>query len=377
RIITEGGSGFDGDTVFEIGSISKVFTSTLLADMVGHGEVKLDDPISQYLPESAKVPTRKGRAITLVDLATHTSGLPRMPDNASPKDPSNPYADYTVEQMYAFLSGYRLTRDIGEKYEYSNLGGGLLGHVLALKAGTSYEALVTSRICRPLGMTDTRITLTPEMTARLAKGHDEAGKPVANWDIPTLAGAGALRSTAHDLLKFVSANMGLVKTDLRTTLELTQNPRHEAGSSLMQIGLGWHIMKKTAGDVIWHNGGTGGYHSFIGFDRKGLRGVVVLVNSDTDIDKIGLQLLDPNSGAPRQRVAINLAPGAFDSYVGQYELAPGVTLTMSRKGERLFTRMTGQSSLEIFPESETEFFLKAVDAQLTFEKNPQGEVTSV
>jgi D-alanyl-D-alanine-carboxypeptidase/D-alanyl-D-alanine-endopeptidase len=198
-----------GDTVFEMGSVTKVFTSLLLADMVQKGEVSLDDPVAKYLPAMVKMPTRNGRVITLVDLATHTSGLPRLPTNLKPKDPANPYADYSVEQMYEFLSSYELTRDIGSKYEYSNLGGGLLGHVLALKAGKSYEELVESRICGPLGMHDTRITLTPEMKARLAVGHDASMNSVANWDLPTLAGAGAIRSTANDMLTFVGRIWGM------------------------------------------------------------------------------------------------------------------------------------------------------------------------
>ena len=155
-----------GDTVFEIGSGTKVFTSLLLADMAHRGEVALDDTIGKYLPPDVKMPERNGRSITLVDLATHTSGLPRLPTNLSPKDPNNPYADYSVEQFYQFLSTYQLTRDIGSQYEYSNLGGGLLGHILALRAGMSYEALVESRICDPLGMNSTRITLIPEMKRR-------------------------------------------------------------------------------------------------------------------------------------------------------------------------------------------------------------------
>jgi CubicO group peptidase (beta-lactamase class C family) len=152
----------DGDTVFEIGSMTKVFTSLVLMDMVKHGEVALTDPISKYLPESVKVPERNLRKITLADLSTQSSGLPGMPTNFTPKDANNPYADYTVQQMYDFLSGYKLTRDIGSQYEYSNLGVGLLGHVLSLRAGMSYEALVRSRVCDPLGLKDTRITLTPE-----------------------------------------------------------------------------------------------------------------------------------------------------------------------------------------------------------------------
>src|SRR5262249_55292167 len=134
--------GVDSNGVFEIGSITKTFTATALADMVEHGEVGLDDPVAKYLPDSVHVPTRNGKQITLLDLATQSSGLPRMPSNMTPQDPMNPYADYSVQQMYAFLAGYQLTRDIGASYEYSNLGVGLLGHALALKAGTSYETLV-------------------------------------------------------------------------------------------------------------------------------------------------------------------------------------------------------------------------------------------
>ena len=202
---------FNGDTIFEIGSATKVFTSLLLADMVQRGEVALNDPVAKFLPAGVSVPERNGRQITLVDLATHTSGLPRLPANLNPKDPNNPYADYTPEQLYQFLSSYQLPRDIGAQYEYSNLGGGLLGFALARRAGMSYEALVKSRICDPLGMKDTGITLTPEMKARFAVGHDQGLARVENWDLPTLAGAGALRSTANDLLAFVSANIGLTK----------------------------------------------------------------------------------------------------------------------------------------------------------------------
>ncbi|HEX7678961.1 MAG TPA: serine hydrolase domain-containing protein, partial [Thermoanaerobaculia bacterium] len=183
----------DANTVFEIGSITKVFTSLLLADAVQRGEVALTDPVSKYLPPNVKVPERGGKKITLVDLATHTSGLPRMPTNFHPRDPGNPYADFSVAQLYEFLSSVELTRDIGSKYEYSNLGGGLLGHALALRAGTDYETLVRTRILEPLGMKSTAITLSKAMKDRLAPGHNAELQPVANWDIPTLAGAGALR----------------------------------------------------------------------------------------------------------------------------------------------------------------------------------------
>jgi CubicO group peptidase (beta-lactamase class C family) len=281
-----------GDTVFEIGSVTKVFTALLLQEMADSGEVKLDDPIGKYLPSTVKTPTRNGRQITLLDLATHTSGLPRLPDNLAPKDQNNPYADYTVERLYDFLSHYQSSRDMGEKYEYSNLGAGLLGHVLVLGAGANYETLVTRRICAPLQMNSTRIELTPELKARLAPGHDAMGMTVENWDLPALAGAGALRSTANDLLKFLAANMGLTNTNLSKAMTATQQPRHASGF-LRKIGLAWQI--ETVSGTIWHNGGTGGYHSYIGFKKDPPRGVVVLANSRNDIDDVGQYLLGDRS----------------------------------------------------------------------------------
>src|SRR6266404_7440866 len=149
----------NGDTVFEIGSVTKTFTTLVLQDMVERGEVKLDDPVAKYLPESVKVPSRNGRQITLLDLATHTAGLPRDPSNLTPTGglPENAFADYSVENLYTFLSNFALDRDPGTKFEYSNVGMALLGHILALMAGTNYEVLVVERICHPLKMNSTRI----------------------------------------------------------------------------------------------------------------------------------------------------------------------------------------------------------------------------
>ena len=295
----------NGDTIFEIGSATKVFTSLLLADMVQHSQAALDDPVAKYLPKTAKVPERNGRSITLVDLATHTSGLPRLPGNMTPKDPGNPYADYTVDQLYQFLSSYQLNRDIGSQYEYSNLGGGLLGHVLALRAGTDYESLVTARICAPLEMKSTRITLKPEMKARLAVGHNAAMEPVENWDIPTLAGAGALRSTANDLLNFLAANLGYSKSPLAPAMAAMLKTRRPTGRPDLEIALGWHILTGNGKEIVWHNGGTAGYRTFIGYDAKARIGVAVLSNAGTAAgpDDIGRHLLDPArpllGGTPR------------------------------------------------------------------------------
>jgi len=313
----------NADTIFEIGSVTKVFTSLLLADMVQHGEVALNDPIAKYLPAEVKVPERGGRAITLVDLSTHTSGLPRLPSNLQPKDPSNPYADYTVEQLYQSLSTYQLTRDIGAQFEYSNLGGGLLGLVLARRAGMDYEALVHSRITGPLGMSSTAITLTPEMKARFAPGHNDKLVTVPNWDLPTLAGAGALRSSVNDLLIFLAANLGYVKSPLAPAMAAMLSVRRPTGAPRTgEVGLAWLISKPAEEEIVWHNGGTGGYRSFMGYDAKTRAGVVVLSNTFTNagVDDIGMHLLDthvPLLPPPKEHKEIAVDPKLFDGYVGQ------------------------------------------------------------
>src|SRR5215813_5294099 len=388
RVITFGAPSLDskqvldGNSVFEIGSVTKVFTATLLSDMVERGEVSLNDPISKFLPKSVKTPTMNGKEITLLDLSTQTSGLPRLPGNFAPKDPKNPYADYSVEQLYSFLSGYTLTRDIGAKYEYSNLGVGLLGHVLALRAGTDYETLVRRRILDPLKMNSSGIKLTPPMQARLAPGHDQMLKPVSNWDLPTLAGAGALRSSVNDMLKFVAANVGLQKSPLLTAMQKAQQPRHDTGVADLEIGLNWHILKKFDSAIVWHNGGTGGYHSFIGFDPKRRKGVVVLSNSSNDIDDIGRHLLISQYPLaklepPKERKEIKLDAKILDAYVGEYQFAPGVSITITHEGEQLFAQLDGQGKLELLAETEKDFFFKVANAQISFVKDDKGQVTQL
>ena len=281
----------DENSIYEIGSITKVFTGILLADMVVRGELTLEAPVRDFLPERVTVPSWDGEQITLLDLTTHTSALPRLPDNMSPGDPANPYADYTVRQLYRFLSRHSLRRAIGAEYEYSNVAVGLLGHALARSAGMSYEDLVVSRIAEELGMESTRIALTRPMRARLARGHSD-GVQVGNWDIPTLAGAGALRSTGADMLRFISANLGFVPTRLSNAMQMSHRARPNV---VGPVGLGWHIIERDGSHIVWHNGSTGGYRTFAGFDPEKRLGVVVLSNSRQSVDDIGLHILDPRN----------------------------------------------------------------------------------
>ena len=387
RIIAFGDPGagrppLDGNTVFEIGSITKVFTGTLLADMVSKGEVKLDDPVQKYLPAGVRMPARDGAPITLAHLAEQNSGLPRLPSNMAPKNAANPYSDYTVQQMYEFLSSYQLPRAPGERYEYSNLAVGLLGHVLALRAGQSYEEALRTRILEPLGMRQTAITLTPWMREHLALGHNGGGDVVAGWDLPTLAGAGALRSNAHDMLKFLAANVS-PRGSLGPALALAQRERAPAGAA-MHIGLNWHMLHAGADTIVWHNGGTGGYRTFAAFNPRQRTAVVVLTNTGGQgADDIGFHLLNsslPLAPAPapvKQRTAIELGESVLQRYVGTYEFAPQFSIEVTREGNTLWGQATQQPRFRLWPETATDFFLKEVDAQITFVVDATGAATGM
>jgi CubicO group peptidase (beta-lactamase class C family) len=278
----------NGDTLFEIGSVSKVFTSLLLADMVVKGEVKLSDPIAKYLPPSVHVPARSGKQITLLDLATHYSGLPGMPGNFS--------WDYSRQQMFEFLSHYDLPRDPGKKYEYSNFAVGLLGEILALHAGTDYQTLLRTRVTGPLQMNRTAVHLTPEMQADFIPGHGFGMGKAAGWEVPAMAGAGAIRSTANDLLIFLAANMGIIKSPLQPAMKKMLKIHRVAGP-LSEIALGWFIATGR-NNIVWHTGQTNGYYSFVGFDARRKIGVVVLSNSRVSIDDIPWKIFSYGATGP-------------------------------------------------------------------------------
>lgn len=388
RVVFAGSAGPDtrplGErTVFEIGSITKVFTGALLAEMARREEVALTDPVSRHLPPNVRMPSRSGREITLLDLATHHSALPRLPNNMAPADPLNPYADYTVERMYAFLSGYELEREIGATFEYSNLAVGLLGHALGRAAGSSWEPALRERILDPLGMTNTGITLTGETAEWMARGHNQAGTVVPLWDLPTLAGAGALRADVNDMLRWLAANIGEPQNDLERSLRIAHEPRatlSEQGPVRLSIGLNWMIQTNGDSRIIWHNGGTGGFFSFLGFDPDRRVGVVVLANAQHSVDDIGMHLLDvsnPLSEPPRERGEIQVAPEVMQDYVGEYRLAPQFSIVVTLENGALFIQPTAQPRLPIFAESENSFFLRAVDAQITFQRDASGAVTGL
>jgi D-alanyl-D-alanine-carboxypeptidase/D-alanyl-D-alanine-endopeptidase len=216
----------NSDTLFEIGSITKTFTVLLLEDMVNRGEMKLDDPVEKYLPESVKVPSRNGKKITLLNLAAQDSGLPFDGTNMIQRDPRNIFADYTADNLYTFLSGYSLTQDPGAEFRYSNAGIALLGNAIERKSGRDFESLVRERICVQLHMDSTCVSVPADLKPRLATGHDDDGNRHPGMILQVIIPAGGIRSTASDMLKYVSANIGLQPSTLTPLMRKTHPIRH-------------------------------------------------------------------------------------------------------------------------------------------------------
>lgn len=371
------GKAVDQHSIYEIGSISKVFTGILLAQQVLDGDLKLDDEINDYLPEGIKSTVMGDAAITFGNLTDHTSGYPRMPDNFTPANPNNPFADYTEDQMYAFISDYQPVREVGAAYEYSNFAQGLLGYLLALNKNSTYEDLLIQTIADPLNMKDTRIGLTERMQKNLALGHN-GGEVVENWDIPTLAGAGAIRSSTSDMARFIAANLGYIESPLKEAMALSHKARHNKAGD-MSVAMGWHIKKGADGDVIWHNGGTGGYRTFAGFVKESGVGLVLLTNSSSSSDDIGFYLLDPGSKLAEVKPkgqSVEVPESILEQYVGVYELAPEFKITVTQEGKELYGQATGQPKFQMFAENETLFYLTVVEAKISFQRK-NGEVESL
>jgi serine-type D-Ala-D-Ala carboxypeptidase/endopeptidase len=279
-------------SIFEIGSITKVFTATLLADMARHGLVGLDDPVWRHLPEGVRPPVR-GREITLEDLASHRSGLPRLPKGMSwpaySRNRRDPYAPLDAAWLEAAVARTRPRREPGRRAVYSNYGAGLLGHVLARRAGCSYDELVRRRIGEPLGLSDTGVAVDG---GRLATGHSRLGRPVPHWHFDALAGAGALRSTAGDLLTFLRLHAGEPSEPLADAASETQAPRMRRGR--VRFGLGWVMLppaRRVPFELLVHDGGTGGFRSFAALSPERRLAVVVLANRVRGVATIGLRAL--------------------------------------------------------------------------------------
>lgn len=342
-ILKAGSSGtsrpLDEHSLFEIGSVTKTFTATILADMVLHHEVSLSDPVEQYLPSGTHVPTRDGKNITLLLLATHHSGLPRMPANFRSNDRNNPEADYTWDKLAAFLDSYVLSRDPGEAFEYSNLGGALLGDALADTVHTSYADLLQDRLLKPLGMNETSSlpasALAPSIRERITVGHnmDDVAGPPLNFN-DAFAAAGAIRSSVSDMLRYVRCNLG--RGPLADDCLFAQQPRDTLPGN--HIGLIWWT-----GDyvpLIYHGGDTSGFHAAVAISPDHQRGVVVLTNGGFSAEPLAQFAIDAALVVPQPPPTVVLSPSTLAAYAGTYH-RNGVANRVVGTSDGLTTQVEG------------------------------------
>jgi D-alanyl-D-alanine-carboxypeptidase/D-alanyl-D-alanine-endopeptidase len=284
RTARTGGGPVNADTRFEIGSVTKTYTALLLAEAAARGEVGYHDPLADYLPPGAAPAHRSGTPITLLHLATHTSGLPRLPAGflaaALPAWFTDPYAGYSPERLLRSLGSTRVRTRPGDRVHYSNLGVGLLGQVLARAAGADYPQLLDARVCRPLGLT--RTTCDPGRAQAVGHWH---GRPRPPWRIPALPGAGALRSTGRDLLRYLEAllNPGGVGP-LAAALTDVRRPRLLLPGSGDGLCLVWNHRLRQGRELLFHSGGTRGFTSFVGFCPQTGTGLAALANTTPALD---------------------------------------------------------------------------------------------
>ena len=259
--------------------------------LIKEGKIQLDDTIDKYL--KVKIPSKKGIKITFRHLVTHTSGLPSIPTNFNPSDCNDPYNDYKKQQMYEFLDTCELLSIPGEKYEYSNLGMALLGHILSTIEKKSFEELIKTEILMPLDMKNTYVFFNDIPQNKLVIGHYD-NKEVKNWNFSIFSPAGSICSNIEDMILFLAANMGMTNSYLYDWIKSCHCLLHELNEEyVLGIGFGWHINKANDGTIIWHNGGTGGYSSFLGFNSKTQKGVVILSNTSSDVPtELGFHIID-------------------------------------------------------------------------------------
>jgi CubicO group peptidase (beta-lactamase class C family) len=369
----------DGETVFEIASLTKIFTALLLADMASKHEVKLDAPVASCLPATVKVPQHGGKQITFADLATHTSGLPLRPGNLASQMALDKYAGYTLEQLYQGLSAFTLTRDPGSEFEYSNWGFGVLGNALAYCAGKNFNTLLHERVLDPLDMRDTRFEISTGMRARLAAGYDTHRKPMPNEGNGALDPAGMLHSTVADLLKFMDVFLGRGPPTLVNAASTMLAKPRPTGDPQTQIALGWRIAAADGLQEVWSGGRADGYRSYMAFDPKRRIAVIGLTNAATNVgvDDISRHVLNPAVEVAKEHPRVAVAKELLGRYPGRYLFDDGNTLAVSLLGTQIIVEMTGQGPLPVFPSGEREFYPEDIEARFVFEESGKAPAGSL
>ncbi|MBC9798525.1 serine hydrolase domain-containing protein, partial [Sinomicrobium weinanense] len=362
----------DRNTLYEIGSITKTYTGLLLARYTAEEKLALDYPADTLLPDSIRLRDGMGNAIRLGQLATHTSGLPRLPDNLLPSSLDNPYQDYTRKDLFYFLKHYK-PKNIGQRYLYSNLGAGLLGELLAISQEADYAQLLQKEILAPLQLKHTYIEVPKQQSTKLATGY-MGRQSVSHWDFDALAGAGALKTNITELLAYGKSYLD-PENPLKKAAEISIKP-HYTDKNKRKYGLGWHFLEGLA----WHNGGTGGFRSFIGINPEKNRVVAIMVNSGSNpADDIGLYLSDPDKHKlPVTPEIVDIAPEELQNYAGSYQNnSLGLHLRLTAKNNALYASLPGQQEQRIYYCGDHNFFYKTALARLMFEADENDTIVGL
>lgn len=381
RIVSYGDSGpgsrpLGPRSVFEMGSVGKTFTATLLSGMVLGGEVGLKDPLADLMPDRGTVPFFEGREITLLDLATHRSGLPKNADNHRPADPQNPWGDFTVQTLYDFLSRYQLRRRPGAEFEYSNVGFQLLGQALARVAGTSYGELLGERILGPLGMTSAGFSLDGERAAWAVRGFRN-GAVVPYWGgTDARLGAGGMLASMNDMLKYLKANVGPPETELEEAMRRAQEPRLPWGSTGARIGLAWRVDSVQGRRIVQHAGNTGGFSALVAFDPDRRVGLVWLTNTYAFSDPTPMELLV--FGRRPRREEARIRTEVLASYSGRYQEPSGSPLYVRLEDEGYLTlQLPRRARVRMYAESDSSFTLALGTSRVVLERTGAGGVSAL
>ena len=366
----------NGETLFELGSVTKVYTSLLLAGAVQRREVALDTPVSELLPPGVTVPTKNDEVITLGELALHTSGLPRLPPSIMARAQApDPYGGYGEDALYEDLLHTPLDHAPGEQIVYSNYGTGLLGFALGRKlgGGGGYAAALQRRVLGPLSLHDTFVTVPPAARPRLARGTTDDLAPAAPWTFEALAGAGALISDARDQLAFLGMELDAASDrggPLAHEMKLTQESQLDQPGA--NEGIGWQI---DARGRYWHDGGTGGFRAYESFDPKTRRGVVLLASTSVaTVDRLAdvmYDVLDGHAGAP----AVLPTAAQLAELAGTYDLT-GSKLVVTARGGRLYIVGPGAPAYRLVPFSDHGFWIEELQSVAEFERD-QGKVARI
>jgi D-alanyl-D-alanine-carboxypeptidase/D-alanyl-D-alanine-endopeptidase len=388
KIVSVGRRGSDdshvpnGDTVFEIGSVTKAFTALLLAEMAAKNELALNDPVGKYLPAGFRIPERNGKKISLLDLATHTSGLPFMPNESATSTDSGT-GEYSVAGLRHFIANCELR---GEgKWEYSNVGYWLLSEALAARAGVDYETLLRRRVIVPLSLTNTQFALTTKAKANFAIGHNAVLQPspaISTLPIYSMMpAAGGLYSSANDLLKLLAIAMDYERSSLGAAMHLTWTTRRPMSGEGSEQALGWTIINEKSGELVMHDGGTFGYASSIAWDPARRVGVVVLSNQVASVGDIARHLLQPSFPLEKptatKRIEVVIDQSKLDIYIGNYEASGEGIFEVVREADSLAIRAPaewGLPKVRLHPENRQDFFVAELPMHVAFQFESDGSV---